>query len=84
MAEPRLRRCLSTDEMERVIDDMAVQGFKIKSRSESAAMLEKPEYGGVGVHVLLALLTAGIGNIIYAAVKFGGREKVALRVDVKK
>jgi hypothetical protein len=47
-------------------------------------MLEKPEYGGVGVHVLLALLTAGIGNIIYAAVKFGGREKVALRVDVKK
>ena len=68
--------------MERVVDDLAVQGYKIKARSEESAVLDKPEYGTVGIHILLLIFTAGIGNIIYALVKFGGRDKVMVKVDL--
>ncbi len=80
MAEPRLRRCNDRGELERAVDDLAVQGYKIKSRSEDSALLEKPEYGSGGVHVVLAIFTLGIGNAIYAAVKFSGRDKVMIKV----
>jgi hypothetical protein len=81
MAEPRLRRCKTQQEMERVIDDMAVQGYKIINRSDNSALIEKKSYGSVGMHVLLVLFTAGIGNIIYAVVKASNGEKIALRVN---
>ena len=81
MAQPRLRRCTTQQEMERVIDDMAIQGYKIINRSENSALIVKREYGGVGVHVLLAIFTAGIGNIIYAVVKYSGSEQIALKVS---
>lgn len=83
MAAPRLRRCETTQEMERVIDDLAVQGYKIKNRSETSALIEKPEFGGLGVHVVIFCLTFwtfGVGNAIYAAIKYSGRDQIALKV----
>lgn len=82
MAEPRLRRCKDRAELERVVDDLAVQGYRINSRSEDSVLLDKPQYGTGGVHVLLALLTAGIGNIIYAVVKYSGRDRVMVKVSL--
>lgn len=81
MSEPRLRRCTERGEYERAVDDLAVQGYKIKSRSDSTALLEKASYGSGGMHVLLFCLTFGIGNLIYAAVKYAGRDRVTIRLD---
>ena len=81
MTEPRLRRCNTRGEFERTVDDLAVQGYRIKSRSDETALLHKPDYGSVGVHVLLAIFTLGIGNLIYAAVKYSGRDQVTVRVE---
>jgi hypothetical protein len=67
--------------MDRVIDDLAVQGYKISNRGESSALLEKSDNGSVGVHVVLLLFTAGIGNIIYWAVKHSGRDRVAIKLE---
>ena len=86
MAEPRLRRCADRGEYERTVDDLAVQGYKIKSRSDTTAMLEKPDWGSASGHVIVALLTVwwtlGLGNLIYALVKNAGRDKVIVKVDV--
>ena len=81
MSEPRIRRCADRKEFERVVDDYAVQGYKIKSRSENTAMIEKADFGSGTVHLVLLLFTWGIGNIIYALVKNSGREKVLIKVD---
>ena len=85
MAEPRLRRCADRGEYERTVDDLAVQGYKIKSRSETTAMLEKPNWGTAGGHTLIFFLTVwftlGLGNLVYALVKNAGRDKVVVRVD---
>ena len=81
MAQPRLRRCTSQQEMERVIDDMAIQGYKIKARSETSALLQKSDYGSILVHIILLFFTFGLGNIIYAVVKNSNSEKIALRVN---
>ncbi len=81
MAQPRLRRCISQQEMERVIDDMAIQGYKIKARSETSALLEKKEYGSILIHIILLFFTFGIGNIAYALIKAANSEQIALRVN---
>ncbi len=81
MSQPRLRRCANRGEFERTVDDLAVQGYKIKSRSDDTASLHKPEYGSVGIHVILFLVTVGIGNVIYAAVKYSGRDQVTVRIE---
>ncbi|MCX6486225.1 MAG: hypothetical protein NTX78_06300 [Rhodoluna sp.] len=81
MAQPRLRRCTSQQEMERVIDDMAIQGYKIKARSETSALMQKNDYGSILIHIILLFFTFGIGNIVYALVKNSNSEKIALRVN---
>lgn len=81
MPQPRLRRCTSQQEMERVIDDTVVRGYKIINRSETSALIVKRTYESVGTHVFLALFTAGVGNIIYAILKYQGSEQIALKVS---
>jgi hypothetical protein len=86
MSAPRLRRCETKQEMERVVDDLAVQGYKIKNRSETSALIEKPEFGGAGVHIVIFCLTFwsfGLANAIYAGVKYAGRDQIALKVEDK-
>jgi len=81
MAATRLRRCADTRELERVVDDMAIQGYKIVNRSETSALLKKAGEQSVGIHVLLFCFTAGFGNIIYWAVKRNSGDTVAVQVD---
>jgi hypothetical protein len=67
--------------MERVIDDMAIQGYKIINRSETSALIVKREYGNVLIHLVLLVITFGLGNIAYAAIKYSNSEQIALRVN---
>ena len=81
MSEPRIRRCSTKKEFERAIDDLAIQGFKIKSRSDSTALLAKSSFGSAGIHVLLFLISLGVLNIVYAGVKYAGRETVLVKIE---
>ena len=81
MTVTRIRKCSDSKEFERVVDDFAIQGYKIKSRSDTTALVEQSTFGSIGVHVILLIFTWGIGNLIYAAVKYSGREKVTIRIE---
>ena len=61
---------MKSDEFARRIDDEKVEGWKVKTDGDERVVMMKPHYGGLGAHVLIALLTAwwtfGIGNLLYA------------------
>jgi hypothetical protein len=81
VSQPRIRKCADSKEFERVVDDLAIQGYKIKSRSDTTALLTKSSFGGVGIHILFFLISLGILNLIYALVKYSGREQVLVRIE---
>ena len=81
MSQPRIRKCADTKEFERVVDDLAIQGYKIKSRSDTTALLAKSPYGTVGIHVLLFVISLGVLNIIYALIKYSGRDSVLVKIE---
>ena len=63
-----------TEELQRQIDEAIVEGWRIESETPDRIVLVKREYGNLGVHVLLAVLTAwwsfGLINVAYAAFKY--------------
>ena len=81
MGQPRIRKCSDAKEFERVVDDYAIHGYKITSRSDTTAVVEQVSFGSLGIHALLFIFTLGVGNIIYAAHKYSGREKVTIRIE---
>lgn len=56
------------------IDDKKVEGWDVKSREGDRVILIKRGFGGLGGHVLVAILTVWwtffIGNAVYAAYKY--------------
>lgn len=71
----------------RRIEDEEVEGWKIKEDGDTRVVMLKPNYGSLGAHALIALLTvwwtAGIGNLVYAAYKyFGHSSKKVVRDEV--
>lgn len=72
--------------LQRKIDDAKVEGWKVSEEQGDRAVMTKPNYGSLGGHTLIALLTVwwtvGLGNVCYAAWKyFTGSDKRVLRVD---
>lgn len=65
---------MKTDEFERRIEDEQVEGWKIQEDGDERVVMMKPNYGSMGGHLLVALLTIwwtlGIGNVVYAAYKY--------------
>lgn len=60
--------------LQRKIDDAKVEGWKLSEEQGERAVMKKPNYGSLGGHVLVALLTVwwtiGLGNVCYAAYKY--------------
>jgi len=54
-----------SEEFQRRIDDHLEDGWEVEERSSGRAVLTKPYFGDVAIHVLLFVFTAGIGNLIY-------------------
>lgn len=81
----RIRKCVSQQEMERVVDDYITQEYKVKQRGESSVLVQKKDYGSMGGHIIVALLTIwwtlGIGNLVYALVKQAQADKVMVKLD---
>lgn len=80
--EENIRR----DALARKVDDAKVEGWKVSKEQGDRVIMKKPNYGSMGGHVLIALLTVwwtlGIGNALYAAYKyFSDSDTRVIRVD---
>lgn len=74
------------DALQRKVDDAKIEGWKVDKEQGDRVVMMKPNYGSLGGHALIALLTVwwtlGIGNALYAAYKyFTDSDKRVLRVD---
>ena len=60
--------------LERQVDDMAVEGWKVSKDQGHRVILTRPDYGSLGGHVLVAILTVwwtlGLGNAAYAGYRY--------------
>ena len=65
---------MRTERVRREIDEALQAGWKIENESTERIVLVKRNYGSLGVHVIIAVLTAwwslGIVNAVYAAYKY--------------
>ena len=80
MGAPRIRKATTEKEYDTLIDDYITQGYKVLSRGEKSSLLKKKDNGSLGAHIILALLTWGIGNLIYWGVKSSGADQVQLKL----
>lgn len=68
---------MKSDIFQRRIEDEEVEGWRIKEDGDERVVMHKPNYGSLGAHLLVALLTAwwtiGIGNVLYAAYCYFGK-----------
>ena len=81
MGAPRLRRVGTKKEFENLLDDYHTQGYEIINEGENSVLLRKKSWGNAGVHVIVGLLTVGIGNVVYALVAHYTAEQVMLKID---
>lgn len=58
---------MRSPEFQRRIDDAIEDGWEVEESSPGRVVLRKPDYGDVGIHILLFVFTAGIGNLVYGA-----------------
>lgn len=60
--------------MEQEKDDLMEEGWSVKSATDKKIVMRDNDYGGVGAHILILLLTGwflfGLGNIAYAAKRY--------------
>ena len=80
--EENIRR----EALDRKVDDAKVEGWKVSKEQGDRVIMKKPNYGTMGGHILIALLTIwwtlGIGNALYAAYKyFSDSDTRVIRVD---
>lgn len=65
---------MKSNEFEKQIEDEKVEGWKVKKDGDERVILIKPNYGSLGEHILIALLTLwwtlGVGNVIWAAYRY--------------
>lgn len=75
------------DTLREKVEDAQVEGWKLESeQGEDKAVMKKPNYGSLGGHGLIALLTVwwtlGLGNVVYAAYCYWSKsDKKVLRTD---
>lgn len=81
----RLRRAQTTQEMERVVDDLITQDYKVKSRGERSVRMKHEEYGSLMAHIIILILfgwwTFLIANVLYAAYKYVTGDEVLIQLE---
>ncbi len=81
MAVSRIRRVETRREFDNCVDDFVTQGYGIREHGEQSAMLRKKSWGKLGWHIVWFLLTAGVGNVIYALYAHYSADEVLIRID---
>lgn len=65
---------MKSDQFQRRVEDEEVEGWDVKEDGDERVVMVKRNYGSLGGHVLVALLTIwwtiGLGNVVYAAYKY--------------
>ena len=70
------------DAFRRRVEAYLVDGWEMESDRGDSVLIRNPEYGSVGVHILLLIFTGGVGNLAYGWYKYTkGGERRILRVD---
>lgn len=76
----------SNDPLQQQINDAEIEGWAVYERHDDRVIMVDRDYGTLGGHVLIALLTvwwtAGLGNVLYAAYRYFFKpDKRVLRAD---
>lgn len=76
----------TTDEtLTRKVDDLKTEGWKVKSESHSRVVMMRPNWGSLGMHLIVFLFTFwtfGLANAAYAAFCYMKRsDKRVVRPD---
>lgn len=65
---------MRSERSRREIEDALATGWRIESETPERVVLVDRQFGDIGVHLIIALLTAwwtmGLGNVAYAAYKY--------------
>ena len=65
------------DKLTNSIEDLIVEGYRVKNRGNGIAIMERPgKYGSLLLHLIILLFTAGLGNIIYAYLTYSKTRSV--------
>jgi hypothetical protein len=77
---------VSKKEFDDRIDDAVVEGWKLKSKGDSVAVLEKRTFGGAVGHFVVLLLTFwfsfGLGNLAFAGYRyFVNKQELHIKVQ---
>lgn len=67
---------MKTDQFQRQVEDEETEGWKLHEDGDEKVVMMKPNYGTLGGHVLVLLLTFwtfGLGNALYAAYCYWGK-----------
>jgi len=88
MATVRIRNVENKREFEKTIEDYITLGYRIVSgQGTTTVKVKKTEYGGIGAHILIAIVTAWwtffLGNIAYLLFKYLNSEEVLIRLEEK-
>jgi len=81
----RIREAETKREYQKVIDDFDTLGYRIVAGQQTdSTKMKKTDYGGIGAHILIAVLTAWwtffLGNIAYLLFKYFTAEEVLIRL----
>ena len=87
MTVGRLRKVHSSKELDTVVDDYITQGYRVQSVGQKSTRLRKSQWGSMGGHLLVALLTIwwtiGFGNLTYALIAHSSSEKVLVKLEAE-
>lgn len=57
-------------DLKRKVDDLKTEGWKVSEEGNNRAVMMKPDYGGLGIHIIIFIIfgwwTLGIANAAYA------------------
>ncbi len=79
--QPRIRRVASVHDLDAAVDEYRFRGYRTLRRNDEKALLQKVDKGTIGMHVVLVMLTLGIGNVIYALARQSRADQVLIRVE---
>ncbi|ABR56994.1 hypothetical protein Maeo_1418 [Methanococcus aeolicus Nankai-3] len=82
MANLRIQRVKNKTELEDKISDYLAMGYNIKRRQEDSAEVWKRNYGGILLHIILFIISAGFFNLAYLLYKhYSPEDAVLLKID---
>lgn len=81
----RIRRVKDQQEMEKLIDEFIIRGYRIVSDGEESVNVKKKDWGDSSTHFIIAILTIwwtfGFANFIYALYSRVSADEVLIKID---